>query len=89
MTDKAIRRYLTYFRKGGDSISGEVPLNKFDQALVRKKLNLPSDDPLYDVYPVDRSFLELLPPAVLHEFKFDEFDYFLECEGPPIKKKPA
>lgn len=86
MTDKAIRRFLTYFRKGGDSLSGEVPLMKFDQALVREKLNLPSDDPLYDVYPVDRSFLALLRTAAPHEFKFDEFDYFLECEGPPSKK---
>lgn len=69
-------------------MSGEVPLKEFDQALVRKKLKLSSDDPLYDVYPVDRSFLELLLPAVPHEFKFDEFDYFLECEGRPIKMKP-
>ncbi len=78
MTSKLVR-VLTTFEKHGDELISEHKLEGITLPELQALFNEPSDNPMYDCYPVTAAQVKRLQEAVLdHRIDLQKFDYFVE-----------
>jgi hypothetical protein len=76
-----VERTLTIFSKHDERFVGEWPLTGIDLAQLQTLFGAPSDDPMYDVYPVGLDQAPVLSRVVGKEIDLEQYDYFVECHA--------
>lgn len=77
--NKAVRRFITCWRKGEDRPSGDLELAAIDLDALRGHFGLEAGNPMYEVFRLNDAALKFVRLRAKHEFDFDKFDYTLEC----------
>ena len=73
---------MLVFEKRADKLLREIPLKKASRSQLRKLFNRPTDDPMYDSYPVTKTQTQALQPLISEPIDLKRYDYFVECYKP-------
>jgi hypothetical protein len=69
------------FEKTGNKLVEEIPLAGFSGEEVRPLLRLPSDDPMFDAYPITLAVADVLRKHLSAPLDLDSFEWFLEFDA--------
>lgn len=79
-----IKYILRHYQKRGDKPIGEEEIKNFILEEARAALELPKDEPLVEVYRITPHSVDYFQSKVESRIYLDQYDYFLECVGPPL-----
>lgn len=82
-----VSRWVRWFE--GDSRAGEAELRGFTLAELRRVLGAPSDDLLYDCWPIPPGRLPDLAEFGAYPIDTGRFCYFLEADDEPDTADPS
>tara|TARA_Y100000591_G_C21844355_1_gene707739 strand:+ start:343 stop:669 length:327 start_codon:yes stop_codon:yes gene_type:complete len=77
----SFKRFISVYNKFGERPIDqmEIEINKFDIKLVQKIFSIEDDNPMYDVYKIEKEHASYFKDTYSLKFDFEKFDYFLEC----------
>ena len=81
--DKHIIRVLVKYPKKEDFPSNEFELEGVELQELQTLFKEPSNEPMYDCYPVSKVQAESLQKYVDEKIDVESYDYFLECHAVP------
>jgi hypothetical protein len=70
--------FLEAFEKEGDELVYDEPLIGIDTERLRQLFGIPTDDPMYDTYPVTDDAAGVLEGHVDRPILLDRYDYFIQ-----------
>jgi hypothetical protein len=72
-----ILRQVDIFENQTNNLIQEMPIDKFDLEIFKKKFKTKNEDPLmYDPYEITSSTVDLFPEI---NFDFEKYSYFIVC----------
>jgi len=75
-----VTRWLRWY--GPDErLAGEVRLQGVTLAELQKLFGVPSDNPMYDCWPVTQEHAQVLQEYVATQIDLRRFTYFVEADG--------
>ena len=78
-----VARTLSFFSKDSEAFVAEYPLRGIDLERLRQIFDVPTDDPMYDSWPVGPEQAAALQPFVTEFINLTRFDCFLESHAVP------
>ena len=87
MQDIGLERFeLTWYEKKGDKFIGETVLKEVDLDQLRNLLNIPPNEPIVYVYPVNEIHANFLQEVTDVKIDLDKYDYFIESSAESLKE---
>jgi hypothetical protein len=77
-----IQRVVRGFEKEGDKLVEEIPLDGADISILQELFGVPSDNPMYDCYPIEtQQQIEYIQKITKFRVNPQSYGYFLECDA--------
>ncbi|MBK1879690.1 DUF7683 domain-containing protein [Pelagicoccus mobilis] len=84
MQSPEVTRLIRWFENdGSDTLVGEAPLSGPTLSELQELFEVPTDDPMYDCFPVAEKHRVFIESHASLSLDFDRFDYFLEADAEP------
>ena len=81
MSESNTRRYLRWYEKVGDAAIRDEDLEGINLKELQCLFNVPSDNPMYDCWEVNKEHLRVLQSHVRHSIDLEKYDYFVEASA--------
>lgn len=80
MRRRNVRRVIRWFNRDTDELAGSAPMLNLDLRALQAMYDRPSDDPMYDCYPIGPIQATQLQAYVGVPIDLTRYDYFIESE---------
>lgn len=81
-----VRRVLRWFDRESDELVGSAPLRGIGLPTLQQMFDVPSDNPMYDCFPVTPSQASQLQAYVDVPIELNRFDYFVEADATELPR---
>jgi len=79
MSEKGIRRYISWYEKEGDNFIADEDMNNIELKDLQQLFNVPKDNPMYDCWPIKEQHILILQKHINHNINLQKHDYFVEA----------